>query len=90
MTEPSVNAAIEEFILTYHELNGNHVDELSELPSPLEFLQYVRRARPFVVRRGVAEWPAMRWTVEHLENELKGSRVQVAMTPSGFVVVHIS
>ena len=85
MNESSVNAAIKEFISTYHELNANHVDELFELPSPLEFMQFVRRARPFVVRGGVSEWPATRWTVEHLENEMKGSRIQVAVTPFGFV-----
>lgn len=75
--------AMEELISTYHELNGSNVDELAELPTPLEFMQYVRRGRPFVIRGAVSEWPAMQWTVEYLENEMKGCRVQIAMTPSG-------
>lgn len=88
MTEPqisSMHVAMEELISTYHELNGSHVDELAELPTPLEFMQYVRRGRPFVVRGAVSEWPAMQWTIQYLESEMKGSRVQIAMTPSGLV-----
>lgn len=77
--------AMDELISTYHELNGNNIDELAELPTPLEFMQYVRRGRPFVIRGAVSEWPAMQWTVEYLENEMKGGRVQIAMTPSGLV-----
>ena len=88
MTEPrrsSMETAMEELISTYHELNGSHVDELAELPTPLEFMQYVRRGRPLVIRGAVSEWPAMQWTAEYLETEMRGSRVQIAMTPSGFV-----
>lgn len=76
---------MEELISTYHELNGNHVDELAGLPTPLEFMQYVRRRRPLVIRGAVSEWPAMQWTTEYLENEMKGSQVRIAMTPSGLV-----
>lgn len=88
MTDPRISTiytAMEELITTYHELNGSHVDELAELPTPLEFMQYVHRGRPFVIRGAVSEWPAMHWTTEYLENEMKGSRVQIAMTPSGLV-----
>lgn len=88
MTDPRISTiytAMEELIATYHELNGSHVDELAEIPTPLEFMQYVRRGRPFVIRGAVSEWPAMQWTPEYLENEMKGSRVQIAMTPSGLV-----
>ncbi|MCJ1427013.1 hypothetical protein MMC29_004916 [Sticta canariensis] len=86
MTEPrrsSMETAMEELISTYHELNGSHVDELAELPTPLEFMQYVRRGRPLVIRGAVSEWPAMQWTAEYLETEMTGSRVQIAVTPSG-------
>ena len=80
-----MDTAMEELISTYHELNGSHVDELAELPTPLEFMQYVRRGRPLVIRGAVSEWPAMQWTTEYLETKMRGSRVQIAMTPSGLV-----
>lgn len=78
-----MDEAIKDLITTYQELNGENIDELSELPSPLEFMKYVCRGRPFVVRGAVSEWPAMHWTVESLEKAMNGSHVQVAITPSG-------
>ena len=97
MGESSVLAlhkAIEELITTYHELNGSHVAELTEVPSPIEFMQYVRRGRPCVIRGAASEWPATNWTVEYLENKMKGSYIQVAITPLGcvnsFLIGHFS
>lgn len=80
-----VHNAIEELIITYQELNGSRVAELTEVPSPVEFMQYVRRGRPCVIRGAASEWPATNWTVEYLENKMKGSHIQVANTPSGCV-----
>lgn len=80
-----VHQAIEELITTYQELNGSQVAELTEVPSPIEFMQYVRRGRPCVIRGAASEWPATKWTVEYLENKMKGSYIQVAITPLGCV-----
>lgn len=88
MGEPNelgVHNAIEELITTYQELNGNQVAELTEVPSPIEFMQYVRRGRPCVIRGAASEWPATNWTVEYLENKMKGNHIQVAITPLGCV-----
>ncbi|KAK7910853.1 hypothetical protein PG985_013334 [Apiospora marii] len=41
---------IAELITTYNELNSSVVEELAEEPSPLEFMRYVARNTPFVVR----------------------------------------
>ena len=80
-----MHKAIEELITTYQELNGSQVAELTEVPSPIEFMQYVRRGRPCVIRGTASEWPATKWTVEYLENKMKGSYIQVAITPLGCV-----
>lgn len=88
--ELRVHKAIEELITNYQELNGSHVTELTEVPSPIEFMQYVRKGRPCVIRGAASEWPATGWTVEYLENKMKGSHIQVAMTPLGCVIFHLS
>lgn len=77
--------AIGELITTYQELNGSQVAELTEVPSPIEFMQYVRRGRPCVIRGAASKWPATSWTVEYLENKMKDSHIQVAITPLGCV-----
>lgn len=75
-----------ELLTTYNELNSPRVDELSELPSALEFMRYVRANRPFVVRSAAEDWSATRtWNVEILKELLEGQSVQVAVTPSGYV-----
>lgn len=85
-----VHKAIEELITTYQELNGRHVTELTEVPSPIEFMQYVRKGRPCVIRGAASEWPATSWTVEYLENKMKCSHIKVAITPLGCVVSSLS
>lgn len=75
---------IANLISTYHELNAAVVDELHEVPSPLEFLRYVAKNRPFVVRRGAQDWKACReWDAEYLRKVMKGQSVNVATTPLG-------
>lgn len=79
----SLDQAIEELLLSYQELNRNHVEELLQVPSPLEFMRFVRKGRPFVVRGAILDWPAVQWTVEFLESTMAGKPVKVAITPSG-------
>ncbi|KAI8951331.1 phospholipase A2 [Xylaria longipes] len=71
-------------LTTYNELNSSHIEELDEEPSPLEFMRYVARNTPFVVRRGARDWAATRtWDAAYLRSRLAGSKVNVAVTPFG-------
>lgn len=77
---------IAELITNYHELNSSVIEELHEEPSPLEFMRYVARNTPFVVRGGAADWPATRtWTVDFLKGVLGDQPINVAVTPAGSV-----
>ncbi|MCJ1431318.1 hypothetical protein MMC27_000669 [Xylographa pallens] len=79
-----VRNALQDLVTTYHELNGEHVDELNEEPSALEFMRYVARNRPFVVRKGASKWPAVQhWDYHYLVDKMKDSKVNVAITPHG-------
>ena len=83
-----MSAALENLIVSYHELNSSVVDELTSEPSPLEFMRYVARNRPFVVRGGARHWPAtLRWNTEYLRNVMESNKVNVAITPTGFVAI---
>jgi jumonji domain-containing protein 7 len=76
--------AVRELITTYDELNSSLVDELYEEPSALEFMQYVARNRPFVVRKCAEEWTAVQqWDSHYLLKVLGDSLVNVAITPFG-------
>lgn len=75
---------IEALINSYHELNASVVDELSEEPSPLEFMRYVARNRPFVVRSPALEWDAVKnWDAMYLRRAMANEVVNVAVTPFG-------
>ncbi len=76
--------AMEELICTYDELNGP-IDILDEAPSPLEFMRFVAKNRPFVVRAGCSTFPALqKWKkTEYLLEKMKGRFVQIAKTPHG-------
>ncbi|MCJ1393179.1 hypothetical protein MMC18_006051 [Xylographa bjoerkii] len=79
-----VKAALEDLVTTYHELNGDLVDELDEEPSALQFMRYVAQNRPFVVREGASRWPAVQsWDYHYLIDKMEDSRVNVAITPHG-------
>lgn len=81
---PTVAAAIEGFISSFYELNNSVVEELDAEPSPLEFMRYVARNTPFVVRGGASGWKAtQQWNSDYLKLALKGQTVNVAVTPSG-------
>ena len=75
--------AIEDLITSYHELNTESVDELTEAPSPLEFMRYVAKNTPFVIRGGTSHLPAMSWNVKRLKERMEGATVEVAVTPYG-------
>ncbi|CAK7223136.1 hypothetical protein SEUCBS140593_005135 [Sporothrix eucalyptigena] len=79
---------IAELLTSYFELNGNIIDELDDdgtEPSPLEFMRYVARNTPFVVRRGAASWPAVQtWSMSFLRKALAEHIVNVAVTPNGY------
>lgn len=75
---------IADLISNYHELNATVVDELYEDPSALEFMRYVAKNRPFVVRAGAKSWRACEtWDAAYLAKVMKDEDVQVAVTPYG-------
>jgi peptidyl-lysine (3S)-dioxygenase / protease len=87
LAAPSTSDPITELLTTYNELNSSSIDELTEVPSPLEFMGYVARNRPFVVRGGASDWKATRtWSVEALKERMAGMSVNVAVTPKGYVL----
>ena len=78
--------AITELITTYNELNSSSIIELDEEPSPLEFMRFVARNTPFVVRGGASDWGAIHtWSVDFLKAKLADETVNVAVTPAGYV-----
>jgi jumonji domain-containing protein 7 len=86
-TPPSLEDPIAELLTTYDELNTLAIDELHELPSALEFMRYVARNRPFVIRGGASHWEATKtWNVETLKELLAGQSVNVAVTPFGYIL----
>ncbi|KXH28122.1 phospholipase A2 [Colletotrichum simmondsii] len=73
-----------ELITTYNELNGAFIEELDEEPSPLEFMRYVARNTPFVVRGAASSWQSNKtWDKEYLLGIFKDQTVNVAVTPFG-------
>lgn len=83
MADSTLHETLHELLTTYNELNSATIDELHHEPSPLEFMRYVSRNTPFVVR-GAARWKAhQHWSPDYLKRELSGQRVNVAVTPLG-------
>lgn len=79
-----LDGTISNLLTMYHELNPQFIDELTEEPSPLEFMRYVARNRPFVIRRGAAGWTACkRWNARYLTETMAEEHVNVAITPHG-------
>ena len=76
--------AIVSLIEAYHGLNSSIIDELSALPTPLQFQRYVGRNRPFIVRRAAQYWTAVtKWDASYLRNAMADAAVNVAVTPFG-------
>ena len=83
MTNP-VRDAVRELISAYQDLNPSIIDELQEEPSPLEFMRYVARNRPFIFRKAAKKWKAcQKWNDQYLRKIMEGQTVNVAITPSG-------
>lgn len=79
---------VEELLTTYNDLNSSTIEELSEAPSALEFMRYVARNRPFVIRGGCSDWKAtQRWSASYLRKVLQHEKINVAVTPNGQVPV---
>lgn len=82
--DSGMEGALAHLISTYGELNGPTIEELACEPSPLEFMRFVARNTPFVVRGGALSWRAsQRWDKDYLVSALAGQSVNVAVTPYG-------
>ena len=81
----SLETIVVDMLLTYQDLNGICVDEMHEVPSPLEFMRYVGKNRPFVIRHaGLGHWPALQiWSVPYLKERMGNTPVNIAVTPDG-------
>lgn len=80
----AMESALEELITTFNELNGLAVQELNEEPTPLEFMRFVARNSPFVVRGGASSWKAVhKWDAAYLRAAMRDHSVNVAVTPEG-------
>lgn len=80
-----VAEATADMLTAYHELNGD-IHIWDEEPSPLAFMRYVAKNRPFIVRQGCSKWGAVRnWNVDYLKEVMKDRPVKIAVTPYGFV-----
>lgn len=81
--QPSADP-VPDLITTYNELNSTTVDELDQEPSPLEFMRYVARNTPFVVRGAATSWKAFQlWDSKFLSETLGDQAINVAVTPHG-------
>ena len=71
-------------VQAYHELNPAVVEELDAEPTPLQFMRFVAKNRPFVVRKGACAWRAVLvWDSAYLRKVMDGRSVNVAITPTG-------
>lgn len=81
-----IEPALRDLISTFNELNSSTIEELDSEPSPLEFMRFVSRNSPFVIRGAASSWKATReWSSTYLRSALAGQTVNVAVTPHGFV-----
>ena len=77
---------VEDLISSYHDLNSDVVSEIEAEPSALEFMRYVAKNRPFVVRKGITHWKALQyWNADYLIKKMKNETIKVAITPYGLV-----
>jgi jumonji domain-containing protein 7 len=78
--------AVVGLVANYNELNSARIQELDEEPSALEFMRFVSRNMPFVVRRAAEDWRASRkWSAQYLRDILGTQHVKVAVTPNGYM-----
>jgi jumonji domain-containing protein 7 len=68
----------------YYSFNPSNVEIIMEEPTPLEFMRFVARNRPFVIRGGATSWAAYeKWNAAYLVEKLGDTSVNVAVTPKG-------
>ncbi|KAL1302367.1 hypothetical protein AAFC00_002770 [Neodothiora populina] len=80
----TLNTALLDLLSTYQDLNPNVADEIHEEPSPLEFMQYVARNRPLIIRGGAESFKAYRdWGAAYLTDVVGECDVNVSVTPFG-------
>jgi jumonji domain-containing protein 7 len=75
-----------ELLDSYHDINSQTVTELHQEPTPLEFMRFVARNQPFVIRNNSN--PDFRritktWSSMYLSNKMHKKQVRVAITPAG-------
>jgi jumonji domain-containing protein 7 len=82
--EQNIDDAIKTLMKDYNELNPNKIDELTEEPTALEFMRYIAKNRPFVIRKGASDWQAcLKWDADYLRRTMGDANVKVALTPYG-------
>jgi len=70
-----------DLIIQYHELNVSQVDEVLGEPSPLDFMRYVSKNRPFIAKKAARNWIACKkWNAEYLLKAMEGQIVNVAIS----------
>jgi len=76
--------ALRELLVTYNEINSDIIDEVFEEPSPLEFMRFVAKNRPLIIRGGAQSWEAVqKWSRQFLVNVVGDNLVNVSITPNG-------
>lgn len=80
----NVQDSVRQLITSYNDHNSQTIHELHQEPSPLEFMRYVARNTPFVIRGAASTWKAtQQWNQAYLKSALQGQNVNVAITPDG-------
>jgi jumonji domain-containing protein 7 len=79
-----------ELLGNYHDINPQSVTELTREPTPLEFMRFVSRNQPFVIRSNthsnggtLFQKTVERWNVKYLSENMRDKKITVAITPSG-------
>lgn len=77
---------IVELLDNYHDINPQTVTQLNQEPTPLEFMRFVSRNQPFVIRNNsnhTFRRISKLWTAKYLSTKMADSQVRVAITPAG-------
>ncbi|KAH7380319.1 cupin-like domain-containing protein [Phaeosphaeria sp. MPI-PUGE-AT-0046c] len=82
----TVHDAIKGLLENYHDINSASVTELTQEPTPLEFMRFVARNQPFIIRNkpGPQFQKTLKlWNAEYLCQKMSDHPVTVACTPNG-------
>lgn len=75
-----------ELLENYHDINSASVTELREEPTPLEFMRFVARNQPFIIRRNPGpqfQKTLKLWNASYLCQRMSSQPITVACTPNG-------